>query len=261
MKGVTDHPLLVPTSTGPVGAIVSEPDGEPRAAAILFQGSGPPARCGINALWTRIARELATLGVVVLRFDFCCEAESTLVGERAPRGPAWRSGIDLPVTRELCGWFIERTGLRTVAAGSCYGARLALESGAADPRIEALFLAAPYLGGVRRGPGTVGKRGEPRVAVTVRPDQAETGNDRLGAVAVDAAKAILADGRRLCFLLGEKDAPHALRLRDRLRERGDPLPEVEVVPDLALHPEVDPEVQAAIAGGIRTRVEEELRGS
>lgn len=256
---MTDHPLLIPTSKGPVGAIVSEPAGEPEAALILFHGGGPPARCGVNAVWTRIARQIAALGVVVLRFDFAREAESTLVGQGSPTGPAWRSRIDLPVTREIASWFAERAGMEILVAGSCYGARLGMEVAAEDPRIEATFLIAPYLAGIRRGKSKVTSRAEVPVALAVRHEQAETGGDRLGAVAVDAARAILSRGDRLWFLIGEQDPPHALQLREQILACGGPPPEVEVAPGLALHPGIEPVAQQAIANGILARVARELR--
>jgi hypothetical protein len=67
---MTDHPLLIPTSEGPVGAIVSEPAGERRAGLALFPGYGRPARSGFNSFRTRLARELAQHGLEVMRADY-----------------------------------------------------------------------------------------------------------------------------------------------------------------------------------------------
>jgi len=73
---VTDHAVLIPTSEGPVGGIVSEPRGEPRAGLVLLPGYGRPARSGINSFWSRIARDLAARGAAVLRVDYSREGET-----------------------------------------------------------------------------------------------------------------------------------------------------------------------------------------
>lgn len=239
---MTDHPILIPTARGPVGAIVSEPDAGPSAALVLLQGGGPPARCGVNAIWTRIARELAERGVLVLRFDFACEAESAMVGADVPRGPAWRSAVDLPVGREVIAWFRERAGIELLLAGSCYGARMALELGAEDPRVEGVFVTAPYLAGVRqRGMARNGNGDGGAAAELPNPPQSE--HDRLSAVAVDSAREIVARGRPLWILIGEQDDQSALELESRLRGAATGLLEVEVAPGVALHPGTDPAAQ------------------
>lgn len=256
---MTDHPILIPTSKGPVGGIVSEPEGAPHGAVVLLSGGGPPARCGINAIWTRIAQRLAALGVVVLRFDFATEADSAMVGADVPREPAWRSGVDLPITRQVSAWFRERAGMQIVLAGSCYGARLALEAAAEDPEVEGVFLVAPYLAGVRR------KRARPNMddpaerARTELPNPPQTQNDRLSAVAVDSSRAILARGCPLWMLIGEKDDPRVQQLESRLAAEGGPTPEVEIATGLRLHPNNDPRAQKRIAEGIVGRVARSLR--
>lgn len=255
---MTDHPVLIPTSKGPVGGMVSEPDGAPRAALLFFQGGGPPARCGVNAVWTRIAHQLAGLEIVVLRFDFACEADSTMVGMDTSRGPAWRSAVDLPITREVSAWFIERTGMEIIVAGSCYGARLGLELAAEEARVNGVFLTAPYLAGVRHG--TARRNGAaPAVAVAVDPTASQDAGDRLGAVAVDSSRAILARGAPLWILIGEKDKPHAIELEERIRESGGPAPEVEIAAAVALHPGTDGAAQEVISTRLVDRVAKELR--
>lgn len=254
---IRDHPVLVPTSKGPAGAIVSEPEGTARAALLLFQGGGPPARCGVNAIWTRIARRLAGLGMVVLRFDFGCEADSAPIGAGAERGPAWRSAVDLPLTHEVSDWFHERVGAGILMAGSCYGARLALEVAVEKPWVDGVFLVTPYLAGVRR------KRAAPpdnaaAKAMAELPNPPQNQNDRLSAVAIDSSRALAERGTPLWMLIGERDAPHALELQQRVRtEAGGP--EVEVAPGIALHPGNDPASQKAIADRMSERVADALR--
>ncbi len=254
----TDHPILIPTSKGPVGGIVSEPGATPRAALILFQGGGPPARCGVNAIWTRIAHELAELGVVVLRFDFGREAESMMVGTEAGQGPAWRSALDMPITREVSAWFRERAGLEIMVAGSCYGARLAIELAAEDRRVGAAFLITPYLAGVRRPKGGPDQVAAPQVAVAVRPDLQQGTHDPLSAVTVDAAKAIVERECPLWILIGEQDGRQALELEGRIGDPAGRFLTVEVAPGVALHPGTDPPAQEVIASRLLERISREL---
>lgn len=252
---MTDHPVLLPTSKGPVGGVVSEPEGTARAALILLQGGGPPVRCGINALWTRIARNLASEGVVVLRFDFACEGDSAMIGVDAPREPAWKSAVNLPITREVSAWFRERAGMEILLAGSCYGARLALELAAEDRRVEGVFLITPYLAGVRRKGG---KPSAPNEALADLPRVSESHSDRLGALAVDSSRGIIERGRPLWILTGEADGPHSLELRERVGEIGGRSVEVEVAPGMALHPGADPAAQELIAQRLVERIVAEL---
>lgn len=129
-----------------MGAVVSEPEEEPRGALILLHGGGPPCRSGTNALCTGLAHDLTALGLVVLRFDFVCEGDSTMVGRDVPRDGAWRRTVDLYLLRRMASWLRERTGKRELLlAGVCYGARLSLEFAATDTATKALFLVAPYL--------------------------------------------------------------------------------------------------------------------
>jgi dienelactone hydrolase len=252
---MTDHPILIPTSRGPVGAIVSEPEGAPRGGLILFQGGGPPARCGVNAIWTRIAHDLAGLGLVVLRFDFACEAESVTVGMDAERDPGWRSAVDMPVTREVSAWFRRRAAVELIVAGSCYGARLAMELAAEDRRVEGAFLVTPYLAGVRRAkPGVAA----PQVAVAVRPDLQQGVRDPLSAVTVDAAKAIVERECPLWILVGERDGPQALDLESRVGDGDGGVLSVEVAPGIALHPGTDAPAQEVIASRLRARIAQRL---
>ena len=256
---MTEHPILIPTSKGPVGGVVGEPESEPRAAVVLFQGGGPAARCGVNAIWTRIGRRLVAAGALVLRFDFGREGDSTMAGLGQPRGPAWRSAMDLPITREVSAWFRERADMGLLVAGSCYGARLALEVAAEDDGIEGVFLATPYLAGVRRRRATPQADAATRAALEELPNPPQNQNDSLGAVAIDSSLAILSRGRPLWMLIGEKDPSHALELRERLAGAEGGELELEVAPGIALHPGADPTAQSEIADRIVARVQAALR--
>src|SRR5205823_3473454 len=73
---VSEHAVLIPTSAGPVGAIVTEPRGASRLGVVLFPGGGDAGRSGINASWARAARAIADRGLTVLRFDYPGARES-----------------------------------------------------------------------------------------------------------------------------------------------------------------------------------------
>jgi predicted alpha/beta-hydrolase family hydrolase len=256
---VSDHPIIVPTAKGPVGAIVTEPGGEPRGGLVLFQGGGPPARCGVNAIWTRIAHDLAALGLLVLRFDFACEAESTMVGMDASQQPGWRSALDMPVTREVSAWFRERAGLEELmVAGSCYGARLALELAAEDRTVKGTFLVTPYLAGVRRARRGGSGAAAPQMAVAVRPDLQQGVRDPLSAVTVDAAKAIAERQCPFWMLIGEHDGEQALELESKIGSEAGGGLTVEVAPGIALHPGTDAPAQKVIASRLRKRIAQQL---
>jgi dienelactone hydrolase len=137
---VTDRPAFVPTSAGPVGAVVSEPDARPRGAVLLLHGGGG-RRFGVNGVWARTGRLLAEDGWTTLRVDCPGRGDSSLAD---PGEKGW--------LRDCLRWLRDRAGSRDVSlVGVCYGARLAVEA-AADPDIGGLFLTVPYLRSVSSSP-------------------------------------------------------------------------------------------------------------
>lgn len=215
---MSDHPVLIPTSLGPVGAVVSEPARERRGAAILLQAAGRPARSGVNSFWARIARDLAERGVVALRFDYAAEGESIQVGEgeyAAAKsrldGSRGRPELDLQALSEIEPWFRQHLGgLDLVLAGSCQGARMAIELAAmaTSPPLPS-FLIAPYLR---------------------KPFAKDTPIDPL--VVECLKKSLQKASSRL--LVGEAEEPEARALLALLGPAADDL-ELEIVPDTALH--------------------------
>ena len=142
---MTDHPVLIPTSEGAVGGIVSEPDGEPRAALMLLPGVGRPARSGINSFWARLARSLAAQGLVVLRYDCSREGETLPIGEGGS-GQVWRRDLERRLLSEVSRWFHERTGHELLLVGACSGAFLAIElAGCWTEGVAGIFLIVPHL--------------------------------------------------------------------------------------------------------------------
>jgi pimeloyl-ACP methyl ester carboxylesterase len=134
---MTDHPLLLPTSAGVLGAVVSEPEGDPRAAALLFEGY-EGRRFGVNRVWTATGWDLAKLGITTLRVDY----------------PGWGDSAFIPVQqyptepmRQALAWFRERLPERLplLLIGACWGARLAAAVAADEPGVAGLALINPYV--------------------------------------------------------------------------------------------------------------------
>ena len=235
---MTDHPLLIPTSQGPVGGIVSEPETERRAALMIMVGLGRPARSGINAFWTRLSRELSALGVVVLRTDNSREGETLPLGEGVGgQGP--RRELELRLLGEIMPWFQERTeGLPLLLAGACSGARFSIElAGAAPESVAGSFLIVPHL--LPPNDPAAGGAGS---AVDETVDQ----------VVVDCLEKSLASAPSR-LLVGERDSPDVAQLVRRLPPTTHRL-EVEVVPGIALHFLDQPDCQGEAGRWLLARI-------
>ena len=130
---MTDHPVLIPTSVGPFGGMITDP-GDAKAAAILVAGQGG-RRFGVNQLWTSIAWDLADRGVLVLRLDY--------PGGQGDSSLANKDGSPKPL-REILTWFRQRIdGRGIVLLGSCYGARLSAIIGSIEDDIIGVGLITP----------------------------------------------------------------------------------------------------------------------
>lgn len=266
-----DHAAIVPTSAGPVGAVVSVPAEETRDAVALLQGGGAPCRAGVNAHWTRMARDLAERGVAVLRFDFASEGESTMVGESVPREIGWRRDTDLELLREIVPWFTEVVGVeRLLIAGSCHGARVGMDLGAEDPRVKGVFITVPYLWNtpphLRSDKQVMRQRSLPRanelfdrgssdVAAqrqTVGEVEAVLDSSPLEECFIENCQAALEHGP-VWILIGEGDSQKPVELQERLGAGGERL-EVEIVPQTIIHPVTHPEVQELVTDRMRERI-------
>ncbi len=272
-----DRPAIVPTAFGPVGTIVSVPDGPARAGLLLMQGGGAPCRAGVNACWTRLARDLAERGIAVLRFDAASEGDSTVVGEHVPREIGWRRNTDLAITHELAPWFRERVDFEDLlVAGSCHGGRVAMDFAAESPDAKGSFLVVPYLWNVPPGhrpdkqvarrrslprAGELFDQGSSDMAAhreTVGEVEAVTDESPLEESFLDSARAAMGRGP-LWILIGEGDSQKAVELKQRLGAEGESL-EVEVVPGMIVHPVTHPEVQELVLARMRERIEAALSG-
>jgi alpha-beta hydrolase superfamily lysophospholipase len=136
--GIVERPAFVPTSRGPLGAVVANPPGEPRARLLFLHGNGD-SRAGVNAHWTRTLRAVAALGIQVLRADWAGKFESDLAG-------AVDEGDRIPPVTELAAWFRAcGNGEPLLVLGSCFGANAALYVAPEIGDIAALALVVPPL--------------------------------------------------------------------------------------------------------------------
>jgi dienelactone hydrolase len=235
---VIDRPVLIPTSEGPIGGIVSEPPSEARAKLILLQGYGRPARSGTNSFWTHTARDLAGLGAIVLRIDYSREGETLPLGEGGV-GLAWKSSFDLSLLRQVVPWFSERAGeVPLLLAGACAGTRLSVGFAAANPgAVAGVFSIAldlrPVIDEGAHGPG-IGSA------------------DEIDPLVVEQMEAIL-ERAPSWVLVGDRDVADIPRLKRLLGPTRYEL-ELEVVPDAVLHFLDQPDIQEQARRRLVTRV-------
>lgn len=223
---MTDHPVLIPTSEGPVGGVVSEPEGALRAGLLLLPGYGRPARSGVNSFWTRTARDLAERGVAVLRIDYSREGETLPMGEDVS-GQANKRQLDGRLLDEVLPWFRGRLdGIEMLLAGVCSGARGAIELAGRDhpDAVAGTFLIVPHLRVLE---------GAERPSAPSEGTEELDDPDAVDPLVVDCFRTILSRAPSW-ILVGEHDTPDVALLERLLGPTTHEL-EVETVPDVALH--------------------------
>ena len=134
----------IPGPIGPLEALLDEPRREPHGAAppraaVVF-GHPHPQQGGGGTMHTQVvfqgAKGLARIGCAVLRFNFRGVGRSAGTFDDG-RGEAddYRAALDFMAARY--------PGLPLWAAGFSFGAWIALETGAVDPRVSVLIGIAP----------------------------------------------------------------------------------------------------------------------
>lgn len=231
-----EHAVIVPTSVGPAAGVVTEPAGPQRGALVILQGLGVPCRAGVNANWTRLARKLTELGLVVLRFDFSCDGDSTLAGREVERDIGWKRSTDLGMLRDIAPWFLQRCGEPGLfLVGSCHGGRIALEYAASDPAALGLFLVTPYLW-----------RREPLEDGDPDPDLVRANGPTLDTDAqIVAGLRTVLSRAPVQVLVGEGEAGDVLPFSRRLERSGQTF-ELDIVPGVPIHPVGHPEQQERV---------------
>jgi acetyl esterase/lipase len=130
---MTDHPVLIKTRFGVVGAVVTESAVAPCAAAMIFHGAAS-TRAGTNQVWADVARSLAALGVVTCRVDYAGYGDS----HEADRSRQLSAATDAGA------WFRERTSdLGLLLIGVCAGVMPAAELAFHDTGLRAFAAMTP----------------------------------------------------------------------------------------------------------------------
>jgi pimeloyl-ACP methyl ester carboxylesterase len=250
---MNEYPVLLETRAGVVAAIVTEPDGPPRASAIFLHGAAG-SRSGVNRVWARVARALASAGLAVVRLDYPGMGSSLGTGETGPRGEDLAA--DDAAVRDLIAWFRGRTGdLDLLAIGSCYGTRVASRLAAEGIDLAGLALLVPALQVLAPPKASQAKRiaraAKARLRPLLRRRRRRTGRKAGGGPAPErmdrnVVQAVtVAIGRTPTWvLIGEEDLPTSLfpRLERHLGEGRSRL-EVEVVPGITFHGQATREAQ------------------
>jgi pimeloyl-ACP methyl ester carboxylesterase len=152
-----EEALLFGSTKSLVGILTLPPDvaSSTRLPAVIFLNAGLVHRVGPHRLYTTMARDLAAMGFVVLRFDFSGIGDSNVRDDHLPFD---KSAVS--ETQEAMNWLSAAKGSeRFVLIGLCSGARVALRTACSDPRVVGAVLinaqggkssARTYLGRVAR---------------------------------------------------------------------------------------------------------------
>jgi dienelactone hydrolase len=229
---MSDHPVVIPTSIGPIGGMVSEPEGERRAVAVVQSGVNG-RRFGVNQVWTHIGWDLAERGYVTLRADYPGgSGDSSLSGSTKEFKPFW----------EVTQWFWERAGhdLDLLLIGSCYGARLAAVMGSRVDRVLGVGLVVPAFR-LRRDNEPFNEKIRRKVAKKLGKNSTLPVQRRL----VEAVAGVL-ERASVWALVGERDhrpRSEMATLQAELARQGRNGLVVEQIPGLLLHGQPSLEAQ------------------
>jgi len=150
---------------GIVTAPARQPPGASRPA-VVFLNAGFLHRVGPNRLYVRLARALATMGHLTLRFDFSGIGDSPARRDRLSSNQAY-----LQETLRAMDHVERQFGIgRFIMFGLCSGADVAFIAALRDPRVAAAILINPSVGGnpasAEASPGTL--QGEVRSSTQMR---------------------------------------------------------------------------------------------
>ncbi len=121
-----------------LAAVVSEPAKPSGAPALILLNAGVLHHVGPNRLHVRLARELASRGVLSLRFDLSGLGDSRSRADGTPFAEAVATEA-----REAMDVLAARGATSFVLGGLCSGADNALRLAAADPRVVGALLVEP----------------------------------------------------------------------------------------------------------------------
>lgn len=122
-------------------AIATHPSGAGNGTGVVILSDGRwVATLGVNRFYVDLARSLAGAGFLAVRLDY------RGVGESA--GPTRRYRLDAPLVdeaRAATRWLREHGAERVVLAGTCYGARVALDAAAGTDLVDGVAMFPPVL--------------------------------------------------------------------------------------------------------------------
>jgi dienelactone hydrolase len=228
---MSDHPIFIPTSIGPIGGMVSEPEGERRFAAILLSG-GNGRRFGVNQVWSNIGWDLAAMGCVTLRADYPGGFGDSIMSETQKRAAPFG---------EVATWFRRESGdLELLLIGACFGGRLAAVIGSRMDGIRGVGLIVPMFR-PRKGNEPMMDKVRRRVSKQLGRQSTLPVEPRLVEVMAQAI-----ERTTVWSLVGERD--HRSRseittLRAALRKDWDTDLNVDEVPGVLLHGQPSLEAQ------------------
>ncbi len=122
-------------------AIATHPSGAGNGTGVVILSDGRwVATLGVNRFYVDLARSLAGAGFLAVRLDY------RGVGESA--GATRRYRLDAPLVgeaRAAARWLREHGAERVVLAGTCYGARVALDAAAGTDLVDGVAMFPPVL--------------------------------------------------------------------------------------------------------------------
>lgn len=137
--------LLFGKSQSLVGIMTKPQDMEQasRLPGVILLNAGLIHRVGPNRLYVKLARSLAEMGFVVLRFDFSGKGDSQA---REDHLPFEQSGVD--ETQEAMNCLAQTTGIEQfLLIGHCSGAGFSFLTASRDARVMGTILINPQGGG------------------------------------------------------------------------------------------------------------------
>ena len=137
-----EEAVLFGKTSSLVGIITDPPaaNRNPQLPAILCLNAGILPRVGPNRLYVKMARALAAMGFVVLRFDFSGIGDSAV---RDDTLPFRKSAVS--ETQEAMNYLgAARDSQRFVLTGICSGATVSFHTARCDPRVVGAVLINPW---------------------------------------------------------------------------------------------------------------------
>jgi pimeloyl-ACP methyl ester carboxylesterase len=118
---VREYPIFLPYEGEHIAGIITVPDPDPEAVALLLQGVGAP-RSHRYRVWTRIAHGLADIGIASVRMDYRGMGDST-----GPVGLDW-DAPPVELANAVAAMAVESLGVdRLGVVGNCLGAKTGLQ--------------------------------------------------------------------------------------------------------------------------------------